>query len=371
MKALDPTRLLAISHKEVRHIVRDPFTLGMALGLPLVLLMFFGYAMDLDMRQIHLSVFDRDQSRSSRELTAAFSGSGFFRVTPGSGPVTGDLDADRAKVALIIEGGFSRDLKGGKGARVQVLLDGSDNSTAGVIASYLGGIGQTASRRLVPGGAAALPVDLRTRFLFNPELNSRWFIVPGLMVVIIGLLSTLLTALTVAREWENGSMELLLSTPVKPLEILAGKLLPYLGLGLIGVTVVYLAARLLFGVPFLGNHLLLLAGCLLFLGPCLSQGLLISTATRQQQAAFQFSMMTALLPAMLLSGFIFPVESMPRFFYYFTSILPARWFIVVVRSLFLKGTDPLALALPFGVLAVMNVLLITLTLKAFKTDVEP
>lgn len=372
MRAWDARRALAIAGKEVRHVRRDPFTLGMALGLPILLLFFFGYAIDLDIRGLRLTVHDADLTEASRAFTEAFSASGFFRVTPGTGPALRELDAERTKAVLIIERGFSADLKAGRRPKAQILLDGADSSSAGTIAGYLAGVSAIAQERLAGDGAGAPPPEpLRTRFLFNPELNSRWFVVPGLVAVIMGLLATVMTALTVAREWENGSMELLLSTPVRPLEIIAGKLLPYLGLGVAGVVMVYATARLAFGVPFQGNHLVFALACLLFLVPCLAQGLLISTATRQQQAAFQIAMISSMLPSLLLSGFMFPVESMPLFFRCVTVVLPARWFMVAVRALFLKGTDLAALALPLGVLALMNLALVGATLKAFKTDLEP
>ncbi|MES2201050.1 MAG: ABC transporter permease [candidate division FCPU426 bacterium] len=365
------SRTLSIARKEFRHIARDPFTLGMALGLPLLLLVFFGFAIDFDVRDIHLTVFDRDNTRISRQFVDSIRGTGLFIIKPGVGGVNDDLDHERVKGTLVIEKGFGEDLRGGKSPKAQLLMDGADNSGAGVIASYLGGLVPAAWIRLKGLEAARMPIQLKTRFLFNGELNSRWFIIPGLAVLIMGLLATLLTATTVAREWEHGSMELLLSTPVKPIEIILGKLLPYLCLGLGAVLLIYVSARLVFGLPFAGSHLLYLVGCLLFLIPCLALGLIISSVARQQQVAMQMSMMITMLPSMLLSGFIFPVESMPAFFYYITAIIPARWFIVVSRGLYLKGEGIVELALPLGILLVMNVFFVRLALKKFKADLEP
>jgi ABC-2 type transport system permease protein len=363
-------RTLSIAYKEVLHVRRDPFTLGMALGLPIVLLGFFGYAINFDLRDIRVAVFDNDQSRASRELVEVFNSSEYFRITKGQGTGPGMLDREETKGALIIEKGFQKDLGSGRGSKAQFLLDGADNSTAGVIAGYLAGIRLAAGARL-SGKPVRYPLNIRTRFLFNPELNSHWFVVPGLAVIIMGLLSTLLTALTVAREWENGSMEMLLSTPVRPLEIILGKILPYMGLCLLGAAMVYACARLAFGVPFRGNHLIFLAGVVLFLGACLNQGIIISVVTREQRTAFQLGMLTALLPSMLLSGFIFPIQSMPFFFRALTAVLPARWFMVVCRSVFLKTTEFRELALPMAVLAGMSAVLIVVARMRFKTDVEP
>ncbi|NTV53669.1 MAG: ABC transporter permease, partial [Candidatus Firestonebacteria bacterium] len=306
------------------------------------------------------------------ELLRVTGGSGYFDLKPmvaGQDPQT-LLFEEKAKGVLIIEPDFGKRLGQGLTAKVQVLLDGADNSSAGTILSYLGGIQQAAGLRLGPQ-AGKSSVALNTRFLFNPELNSQWFVVPGLVVMVMGILSVILTALTVAREWEMGSMELLLSTPVRPLEIIVGKLLPYLTLVILSVVMIYLIARLQFGIPFRGSHLLYIAGVFLFLTLSLAQGLLISVVTRQQVLAVQLGFITGLLPTLLLSGFIFPIESMPAFFQYLTFVLPPRWFVVISRGLFLKGSPLSELALPLAMLLGLNLLIVGLALKAFKKDLEP
>jgi len=381
-------RAYSIARKEVMHILRDPFTLTLALGLPVMLVTFFGYAIDFEARDIRLAVSDRDNGPAARRLKEVFSASGYFQpVDPAAGPIA-MLDSGRASAALFIEPDFSKKIKGGGQGQVQFVLDGSDNSKAAAVIGYLPGIRRAAQLRLSGRDPAkpfpaeadrdpaklvlseADPFPVETRFLYNPELNSRWFTVPGLAAIIIGLLAILLTALTVAREWENGSMELLLSTPVRPMEIIAGKLVPYGALVLAGVFFVYLVARLVFGVPFVGSHLLYLAACLLFITAALSQGLLISVLTRQQQVAMQLGMITGLLPSMLLSGFIFPVESMPVFFQYLTMLLPPRWFMAAARGITLKGADLGELAVPFLALVFLSAAMLALALKKFKTDLE-
>jgi len=383
MKAFDLVRALSVARKEARHILRDPFTMGMAFGLPLVMVIFFGLVIDFNVKDIRLHVYDRDSSRASRQFLEAFRTSGAFSLHAGQDPgaPAREIDEEKTKAVLIIERGFGKDLGSGREARVQILLDGADNSTSGVILGYLEGVKRSFNRQ-VASGTIPLPGTLprtggdprdflRTRFLFNPELNTRWFIIPGLAAVVLAILSILLTALTVAREWENGSMEMILSTPVSPLEIVTGKLLPYSVIGLSATALVYFAARLGFGVPFRGSHVLLLLATFLFLSACLAQGLLISVVTRQQALAMQFAMLSGMLPTMLLSGFVFPVESMPRFFHYFTSILPVRWFMKVVRGLFLRGADLGDLIVPFAALTGLMILLTTLATKRFKKDVEP
>ena len=369
-----PRRAAAIANKEVHHIFRDPYTLGMSIGLPLMMLMLFGEAISFDVKDVKVAVLDHDNSTDSRILVSTIQGSGYFTVSPSHGKPEEDLSSERAKAVVVIPAGFQKEVGRGEVPEAQLLIDGSDNATAGVVAGYMAGVGGVAwdhirARESPP--AHAPPINFVTQFLFNKELNSRWFMIPGLLVIIIGLLAVLMTALTVAREWENGSMEMLLTTPARPLEIILGKVAPYVGLGLLDVCMVYGAGRVIFQVPFRGSLLLLLFGSLLFLFVSLSQGLLISVATRNQQVAFQLSMMTGMLPTMLLSGFIFPVESMPLGFRVITSALPPRWFMVVSRGLFLKGAGLIELALPLGVLSFMCFFLVFLAVKRFKTDLEP
>ena len=370
MNGFNLHRAYSIARKEVMHVLRDPFTLTLALGLPVLLVTFFGYAIDFEVRNISLAVSDRDNGPAARRLKEAFTASGYFRLAePGPGGPVAMLDSGRASAALFIEPDFSKKIQGGSPAEVQFVLDGSDNSKTAAVAGYLPGIRRAVQARLT-GAPPREPLSLATRFLYNPELNSRWFTVPGLAAIIIGLLAILLTALTVAREWENGSMELLLSTPVRPLEIIVGKLAPYGALVLAGVFFVYLVSRLVFGVPFEGSLLLYLAACLLFVTAALSQGLVISVITRQQQVAMQLSMLSGLLPSLLLSGFIFPVESMPAFFQYLTMLLPPRWFMAAVRGITLKGADLGELAVPFLALGLLSAAMLALALKKFKTDLE-
>lgn len=370
MSAFVLARAWSIARKEVRHVIRDPFTLTLALGLPVVMVVFFGYAIDFNVKNVRIAVVDQDRTPASRDLQNVFSSSDYFRLVSANGrDGVALLDNEDTKAALYIPPGFQTDLVKGGSASVQVVLDGADNQTTGVIASYLGGLQRAANDRIV--GKTPAPIRMETRFLFNSELNSRWFIVPGLSVVVIGILSILLTALTVAREWENGSMELLLSTPVRPMEIVIGKLFPYSVLGLTSLAFVYGAARLVFGVPFQGSHLLFLATGLVFLVTVLAQGLLISVVTRQQLLAMQLANISGMMPNMLLSGFIFPVESMPAFFQKLTMGLAPRWFMFIVRGVFLKGETFFELGIPIAALCAINVLIVTIAVKKFKTDLEP
>ena len=366
------TRVKAMAQKEYFHITRDPFTLALALLLPVMMVLIFGLAIEFNVQNIKLAVYDGDQTLSSRKLIDTLSSAHYFLVNQANNQINAihSIDSQKTRAALIIEKNFEYNLLSDRGGLAQVMIDGSDNSTVGAVVSYFGKIQNLAAEKIT-GTKKRNDIILKTRFLYNPELNSRWFIVPGLMAVVVAILSILLTSLTVAREYENGSMELLLSTPIMPVEIVLGKLTPYIGLGLCAITFVYIIARLFFKVPFLGNHFVFLGACFLFLSTSLAQGLLISVTTRKQQISMQLSMMTGLLPSLLLSGFIFPIESMPLFFRILTSILPVRWFMEISRDVFLEGSGVYELRYAFLALSLICFFMIIISSKKFKRNIEP
>ncbi len=363
----------AVAKKEIFHIIRDPFTMTMALGMPVIMVLIFGYAIEFNLDRIPMAIFDGDQTESSRALAKSFTTSKYFLPKNVLSPAEAlqALDEGRVRAALLIPPRFEQNLAPGMETPVQVLVDGADNSSAGSILGYLGGVQKKFLEKRWGKEAVQEPVKLITRFLFNSELSSQWFVVPGLTAVIIAILSILLTSLTIAREWENGSMELLLATPVKPIEIIVGKLLPYCVLGFVAVGFVFIMSEVVFQVPFRGSVLLYFFSCLIFLLTYLAQGLLISVVTRQQQMSMQLAMLTGLLPTILLSGFIFPNEHMPDFFYYFTMILPARWFIKISRELFLQGATFSDIFPSMMMLMFLCFVMLLLATKKFKQDVEP
>ena len=366
------SRAGAIAQKEMYHVLRDRFTLLLSIVLPVFMVFAFGFAIEFNVRNIPLAVHDADKTQISRRVIDTFASSGYFIIDAVTSPAAAQqaITGNRDRAALIIPAGFQRDLLRGGPARAQVLLDGADNSTVGPILGYVASIEAIASRRLANFDPPN-PIEIRTRFLFNPELNSRWFVIPGLAVTVLAILAVLLTALTVAREWENGSMELLLSTPAEPLEIIIGKLAPYAVLGLIAVAFVDIIARTVFGLPFAGSYTVFWSGTILFLITYLAQGLLISVITRRQQIAMQIAMISGMIPSTLLSGFIFPIESMPTFFHYFTMILPARWFMVIARQSYLKGSTLAEMGMAFLALGVLCALIVMLATRRFKRDLEP
>lgn len=340
-RSLDPVRLLAISRKEWIQLRRDPRSMLLAFALPLFLLIFFGYAISWDVDDLELAVLDRDATPTSRALREAFEASGYFLVTEHlDAPRQGDeaLLLGTAHAVLTIPDGFARDLAAGGPAELQLLLDGSDANTATIAMGYADAIVQRFSRaELLQGRSVEPPLELEPRVLYNPTLASRNMIVPGLVAVIMSIIAAMLTALTVAREWERGTMEQLAATPVSRLEVVLGKLLPYLLIGALDVAVTVTVGLLLFGTPFRGSVLLLAGFTLLFLLGALGLGIFISAAVKSQVLATQIAMVSTYLPAVLLSGFLYDVASMPFALRAFTYIVPARYYIVVTRGLFLKG----------------------------------
>lgn len=365
------TRTLAIGEKEMYHLLRDRLNLAVALLLPVVIVSTLGAAIEFNVKDLRLAVYDRDKTAASRRLIETFTSSGYFVPVGVESPeaALAEIESERARAALLIEPDFEKRVRSGRGASAQILVDASDSSTIGPIQGYVSAI-QTLAAEKITGEKLRPLVAVKTRYLYNPELRSRWYFVPGVGVVSLAILSILLTSVTVAKEWESGSMELLLSTPAEPIEIIVGKILPYLGLGFVGVSFVYAVARAAFGVPFHGSLLVYAVGTLLFLFACFAQGILISVSTPVQQIATQNALVSGLMPALLLSGFIFSIGNMPKVFQVVTSLMGVRWFMEISRVSYLaEGLS--GLAFPMLCLTGITVGLTALAIAKFKTDVEP
>jgi ABC-2 type transport system permease protein len=332
----------AMARKEWIQLRRDPRSMALAFLLPLMLLLFFGFAISWDVDNIPLAVLDEDQSSASRELIDAFRASGYFRVTEhlsrGAEAEARIVDGD-ALAVLVIDPGFARSLAAGNRlAPVQLLLDGSDANTATIAQGYADVIvTRYAQQAVLHGVRLEPPVRAEGRVWYNPTLESRKMIVPGLIAVIMSIIAAMLTALTIAREWERGTMEQLASTPVHRLDVVFGKLVPYVGIGLVDVFAACAAGVLVFGVPLRGNVVLLGVMTLLFLLGALGLGMFISAALRSQILATQVAMMATYLPALLLSGFLFDIGGLPSVLRAVTYVVPARYYIMVTRGVFLKG----------------------------------
>lgn len=366
-------RTLAIARKEVIQLRRDRRSLVLAFLLPPALILFFGYAIQFDVDDIRLAVWDGDGSQAAGRLVEAFRQSGKFRVTEhladydeaGDRLVRGD-----ALAVLAIPPGFAADLAAGRPAPVQILLDGSDANTATIALDYARGVVAAYSARVaLQGRTVTPPIRTASRVWYNEALESRNMVVPGLIAVIASIIAALLTALTIAREWERGTMEQLVSTPVRETEIIAGKLLPYLAIGLVDVALTVLLGTLLFEVPFRGSVLLLFILTIPFLVAALAFGMFISAAVPSQVLATQFAMIGTYLPALLLSGFIFAIANMPPVLQVLTYLFPARFYVTVTKALFLKGVGLGVLWQEALALVFFAVLGLALTMRVFKKEV--
>jgi len=338
---MDFVRLWAIARKEWIQIRRDPRSMILAFVLPLFLLLFFGYAITWDVNDIRLAVVDHDRTAGSRKLVEAFVSSGYFVVVehaPTVKEAEEDLVRARVRGVLAIPPGYDRALRSGGGATLQLLLDGSDANTANIAQNYASAIVARHGLAEVTGGRRVVqPIRLEPRTWYNPNLESRHMIVPGLIAVIMSIIAAMLTALSIAREWERGTMEQLAATPVGRFEVILGKLLPYVGIGLFDVAMVVVAGITIFGTPFNGNVIYLAVLTLLFLVGALGLGVFISAAVKSQVLATQVAMVATYLPALLLSGFLFDIASMPPFLRGFTYLVPARYYVAVTRGIMLKG----------------------------------
>ena len=337
------TRSLAMAEKEVVHITRDRQFLAFALGMPFVLILLFGYAVSFDIQDVPMVVVDQDRSKASRELVNAFTASDVFRVVAHrEDPHQAEslFRSGAAKTVLVIPRGYARKLARGEESKAQLLVDGADNTSAQVALGYARAVSVTASRGELARalGRVEMPLEIRTRTLFNPRLLSSVFLVPGLMVVILVMIAVMLTALTIAREYERGSMEQLFATPLGRLEVILGKLTPYFVIGLVQVLLVLTLGVILFDVPLRGSLVLLFVVSSLFILCMLMQGLLISVLTRNQMVASMAAMFSTFLPALLLSGFVFSLENMPTILQGIAAVLPPQYFVRALRAILLRGS---------------------------------
>jgi len=340
-------RIFAISNKEFIQIRRDPRSLGLAIVIPVLLLLIFGYGLSLDIDRVPSVVWNQDaSSKVSRDFLLNFKNSKYFKIvkyTDNYRQIQHMIDSGEAMMALVIPKDFSHFIESGKTATLQLLVDGSDSNTATIAMGYVRSVVARYNMALLVdtlssrGFSPARSVEMRSRIWFNMGLNSRWFIVPGVIAMIIMIIAALLTSICIAKEWERGTMEQLISTPVKAPELIIGKFIPYFAIGFIDLFVSVVMARFLFGVPFTGNYFLLVFLSALFLTGALSQGILISTVARTQLLASQLATLTTFIPTMLLSGFIYPIFNMPQVVQAITYLIPARYYIIILRGLFLKG----------------------------------
>jgi ABC-2 type transport system permease protein len=346
-------RTRAMFQKEFRHILRDSRSLIMALILPMFQMLLFGYALNLDVDRIPTLVYDADHSAESRALISHFAGSRFFEIegyVNNYQTIEKGIDKSKILMGLVIPRDYSQRVGANDKADVQILLDGSDSNTASIALSYVEGLIQNYSLQVRSNGQdrhAGLPivppVESRLRIWYNNTLESTNYIVPGLIAAMMMVIAALLTSLTVAREWEMGTMEQLLSTQVRASEIVMGKMLAFFTVGVVDTTIASVVAIYVYGVPFRGNPLVMAISTMIFLTGAFFWGILVSALAKSQLLAFQMGMVTTFLPSFLLSGFLYAIENMPAPIQWITHVVPARYFVSIVKGIFLKGNG-------FGVL---------------------
>jgi ABC-2 type transport system permease protein len=366
-------RLKAIVRKEFYHLIRDYRSLYLAFAIPLLLIILFGYALSLDVDNVPTVIIDYDKSAVSRDFIRKLDASSYFNVTqslPRAKDAVDYLDHDRAKVAIVIPSDFMKNITADREAQLQVLIDASDPTFGNIIRGYITSFIEQYNQKLLIGflnrqGREELkpPVDGRVRIWFNEDLESRNFIIPGIVAIIVMIVGALLTSLVIAREYENGTMETIKSMPVRAPEFLLGKAIPYFFIGLTDVLISILLGQLLFGIVMKGNFWLMLTASSLYLGIALSLGLLISTVTKSQMMANQIAILTTYLPSLLLSNFVFPIVNMPQVIQYITLIVPARYFIDILSGIYLRN---LGLAYLWPSMLVMLVMFIILSLLNFR-----
>jgi ABC-2 type transport system permease protein len=373
-------RMTALARKETIQIRRDPRSLAVVLLMPAMLMALMGYGIGLDQTHIPLCVYDREGSQQSQNLLMGFVSNRYFSLklnARGYHELIDAVDGGLCTVGVIVPLRFSKLLDAGQTANVQAVIDATDNNTANlvigyaqvVVARFSAGVQLAYMRRKGPGlGAQALNVEFRT--WFNEDLESRNFIVPGVVALVMAVIGTFLTSLTIAREWERGTMEQLISTPVTGMEVIAGKLIPYFVIGMVDAASCAAISAWWFEVPFRGSLTLLLGASALFLTGVLLLGFMISALAKSQLAASQFALLTTFLPAFLLSGFAFPIDQMPAVIRAITWMFPARYYVTALKSIFLKGTGVGALSGPLLAMAVFALVVGAAAIRAFKKTLQ-
>ncbi len=365
-------RFLSFIQKEFHHILRDRRSLLILFGMPIIQILLFGFAITNEIKNAHIAILDNSHDEITRKLIDKIASSGFFRVEM----IDSDRDIERSfqkgkiKAVLEFKANFSQELTKNGLAGVQIISDATDPNTAKTINNYLLAILQGFLKEFNKGTPLPEQIDIRTRMLYNPELKGVFMFVPGIMTIILMLISALMTSISIAREKEMGTMEVLLVSPLNPLQVILGKVIPYVLLSVINAVVIILLSLYVFKMPVQGSLLLLGLESILFIITSLSLGILISNISDTQQSAMMISLMGLNLPAILLSGFIFPISSMPIYLRIISNILPAKWFVIIIKSIMLKGVNLHYIWLETSILVAMTLFFIVLSIKKYKIRLE-
>lgn len=371
-------RVEAVAGKEFIQVIRDPRSLALAIIIPILLLVLFGYALNLDIDNVPMAIWRQDNSQVATNFILNFKNSKYFKIIgyyDNYRDLQDLIDKRKALMALVLDKDFGRNIRSNKATPVQLILDGSDSNTAtialGYVKSVIGRYNDNFIQNALQqaGVENSTPIDFRSRIWFNADLQSKNFIVPGLVAIIMMVIAAMLTSLTIAREWERGTMEQLISTPVRPLELIIGKFIPYFVIGIVDLLVSVVLGVFVFSVPFRGSVLLLVVLSSLFLTGALALGIYISVVCKSQLLSSQMAMLASFLPTLLLSGFTYPISNMPPFVRLITNFVPARYFIVVLRGIYLKGIGAFMLFPEACALFIFAFLMVFIATKKFKKKV--
>jgi ABC-2 type transport system permease protein len=365
-------RIIAIVQKEFLHIIRDPRSLVIVFLMPIIMVLLYGYAITFDIKEIQLGILDEDRTPASRGLVQRLISSDYFKITTelqSRNEIEEGMLYRRFLAVLVIPIDYAKMLKTNPQTQVQLIVDGANSNTATVAINYAKSFLMTYSLE-INTQILNPTLELEPRVWFNPDMKSAHFIVPGLVAVIMMLICTLLTSITITRERESGTMEQILVSPIRPYEIIFGKIAPYVVLALMDAIIVVVCAKLIFGVPFRGNPLLLLLFCLFYVYTALSLGVFISARVKTQQVAMMLAQLTTTLPAIMLSGFIFPILSLPIALQIVSYLVPAKYFLIIIRGIMLKGIGFRYFHLEAIFLLAFGTLLLLVSVNRFKTNLE-
>ncbi len=366
-------KMWAIARKEFLHIMRDPRSLAFAILMPAMMVLLYGYAINMDLRDLRVGILDYDRSTESVDFVRRMTSGDFIVATKylnSRDEVEGDFRSGSVYAVLVFPEGYGRRLQQDPESPVQILVDGADGTTAATVGSYLEAVSALLNRDQLRSaiGDRAQPIDVRSRVWYNPELISAHFIVPGLVAIILMMICALLTSVAITREKETGTLEQVLTTPVTSAQVVIGKVLPYLLIGILDTAIIMVLGRLVFDVRMEGSWLVLSGYSLVYLAIALSLGLLISTMAKTQQAAMMFAQLFTVIPTIILSGFVYPVASMPKVLQGLAHLFPAYYYQRVIRGVMLKGDS--WYPVDGGIMLVMAVLLLLLTAKRFRMRLD-
>ena len=356
--------------KECLHLIRDYRTMMILIGMPVIQIILFGFAIRNELNSVNIGILDKSKDEITTELTSKILSSEYFILKEyftDERQIDASFKKGHIKEVIIFESGFAEKLKKEGRAEVQIITDASEPNMANLALSYTTSIIQNYSMTLSKGKDQPLIISPEIKMLYNEELKSVFMFVPGIMATLLMLISAMMTSITITKEKEFGTMEVLLASPLKPYQIIFGKVAPYLLLSLVNLALILWISTSVFGMPVRGSYLLLIAECSLFITTALSLGILISTFTSSMQVAMMISLVGLMMPTVLLSGFIFPIENMPWPLQWISHILPAKWFVIIIKNIMLKGTGFSYVYKETAVLVLMTVFLLGLSIKKFKT----